>query len=420
MAPKNDPLAQGRGNSPFPANGRQKPRGGLIAVIVKELKRVFTDPRMVLTTVLLPGIMIFVIYSVIGQAVGNLSQVDEGYQTKAYAVGLPASFKPFCDQAGLAFEDISADQADGIKEGITNKELDLLVVFPDGFDASMTAALSGSPSGDVPNVQVYFNSTRIESTSAYGKVTGLLDAYKNASLPLFTVNAGNEGFDLATSEDTTGAIVSALLPFLIILLLFTGAQGIASESIAGEKERGTIATLLVTPLKRWELALGKVIGVSVVALASGLSSFIGIMAALPSMLNATGGAGTDISLNYGFADYALLLLVVLSTVLLFVSFIFILSALAKTVKEAATLVMPLMIAVALVGISGMFSQTAQEGLGFYLIPVYNSVQCLVGIFSFSTEPLHVAVAVCTNVLVAGVCVLALTKMFNSERVMFSR
>ena len=413
------PMKRPHARNPLPAKANERqPRGGLFAIMTKELKRVFTDPRMVLTIVLLPGLMVFVIYFFMGEAMSNFLRVDEDYRMKAYAVNLPTSFESLCEQAGLEFESINADEADGIKTGIVDKELDLLVVFPTGFEADIASILAGSPSGAIPDVQIYFNATRTESNSAYGLVIGLFDAYKNASLPLFTINADNEGFNLATDEDITGLIFSNLLPLLIIVFLFTGAQSIAVESIAGEKERGTFATLLITPLKRWELALGKIIGMGIVALSSGISSFIGIMLSLPRILGVE--SETAVALSYGFADYAFLLFIVLSTVLLFVGIISILSTFAKTVKEATTLVMPLMIVVMLIGVSGMFSQTAQSDLWLYLIPLYNSVQCLGGVFSFGAEPLHVAIAVCTNVLATAICVFALTKMFNSEKVMFAR
>ena len=81
---------------------------------------------------------------------------------------------------------------------------------------------------------------------------------------------------------------------------------------------------------------------------------------------------------------------------------------------------PLMIVVMLVGILGMFGGGAKEELWFYLVPLYNSVQCMIGIFSFDFQPLNVAVCVIANLAYAGVGVLALQRMFDSERLMFAR
>ena len=80
---------------------------------------------------------------------------------------------------------------------------------------------------------------------------------------------------------------------------------------------------------------------------------------------------------------------------------------------------PLMIVVMLVGVLGMFGDAKAE-VAYYLVPLYNSVQCMIGIFSFDFQPLNVAVCVIANLAYAGVGVLALQCMFDSERLMFAR
>ena len=122
---------------------------------------------------------------------------------------------------------------------------------------------------------------------------------------------------------------------------------------------------------------------------------------------------------YGITDYLWILGVILSTVLLFVSLISVLSALSKSVKEAASLVTPIMLLVMLVGVSGMFGSGTVEPV-MHLIPVYNSVQCISGIFSMSYEPVSVIITMVTNVALAGVMVAVLTKVFNSEKIMFNK
>ena len=56
----------------------------------------------------------------------------------------------------------------------------------------------------------------------------------------------------------------------------------------------------------------------------------------------------------------------------------------------------------------------------YLIPVYNSVQCISGVFSMSYEPIQILLTAVSNLAVAGLLVFALTTMFNSEKVMFKK
>jgi sodium transport system permease protein len=115
----------------------------------------------------------------------------------------------------------------------------------------------------------------------------------------------------------------------------------------------------------------------------------------------------------------MILCVILSTILVFVSLIATLSALAGSVKEASTLISPLMLVVTVIGVSGMFSGGAPS-LAFFLIPVYNSVQCISGVFSMNYEPLQIILTVVSNLIVAGLLVFTLAKMFNSEKVMFKK
>ena len=56
----------------------------------------------------------------------------------------------------------------------------------------------------------------------------------------------------------------------------------------------------------------------------------------------------------------------------------------------------------------------------YAIPLYNSVQCMIGIFSFDINLINIIVTVAANIVLTALGVLVLTKMFNSEKVMFNK
>ena len=79
-----------------------------------------------------------------------------------------------------------------------------------------------------------------------------------------------------------------------------------------------------------------------------------------------------------------------------------------------------MILVMVIGITGMFGSGAQENSLFYLIPVYNSVQCMMGVFSFEIVPLHIVLTVVSNLVYTGLGIFLLAKMFNSEKIIFSK
>ncbi len=396
-------------------------QSGLIAIIKKEFSRFFTDRRMMLTTLILPGLMIYVLYTFMGSAMGSFMSVDEDYKPSVYSTNTPASISALLKDATVETVDVTASEVDSIKQRITDQEADLLIMFPAGFEETLATRNADAAAYSSPNIEIYYNGTRIESQAAYSLVSEVLSSYKNALSPTFDINAGTGAYNLATEQDSAGMIFAMILPMVLLMFLFSGCMAIAPESIAGEKERGTIATMLVTPLGRWELALGKIISLAVIALLSGISSFIGLILSLPNLMSLGGAGGTGVdALVYGVGDYAMILGIVLATVLLFIGILSVVSAFAKSVKEAGTMITPLMIIVMLIGITGMISQDAPTDFFFYLIPVFNSVQCFIGILTFHANPLFVGITVIVNVVLTGLCVVALAKMFNNEKIMFAR
>ena len=387
-----------------------------ITVMKKELARFFGDRRLVITTLLLPGIMIYAVYSFLGSAMMKSILPEEAYVAKAYVVDMPESLREELRELKVDWQPADREQLTQMRQEIQDKQADGLVVFPVDFDQAVEnyQVQSGEPA---PNVEISYNSAETESTHFYNEVSDILEAYETSISNKLDINAGESVYyDCATSKDTTGQVFSMMMPLLLMMFLYSGCMSVAPESIAGEKERGTIATLLVTPMKRSSLALGKVFSLSIIALLAGCSSFIGTFAAMPKMM---GGelTGVDSSV-YTPMDFAMLLLIILSTVMVLVSMIALVSAFANSVKEAATTVSPFTIVVTFIGLSPMLSQGKEIPLYRYLIAVYNSVQCMNGIFSFSYQPVEILLTVIVNLCVAGVLVFGLTRAFQSEKVMF--
>ena len=389
-------------------------RNGVLTIMKKELARFFGDKRMVVS-ILMPGVLIYIMYAFMGNAMGSAFGMDEDYTPAIQAVSLPGSMEALLPQTGFSL--ITGTDEEAAREAVTNQELDLLLVFPEGFDEAVAAyeASSGAPA---PNVEVYYNSASTNSSFAYRAVVDLMDAYEAQMVNKFDVNAGGEGYDLATAEDTAGSFFAMMMPLLLMIFLYSGCAAVAPESIAGEKERGTIATMLITPIRRSDVALGKILALALISMISAASSTVGAVLALPKMMGGmTEGVSADI---YSIQDYLLLAAVIFSTVLVLVAVISILSAFAKTIKEAQTYVMPVMLVVMGLGIVGMFGGGASQELASYCIPLYNSVQCMMGVFSFTSLPLGVAVTVAVNAAVTLLGVAVLAGMFNSEKIIFAR
>lgn len=395
-------------------------KSNILTIMKKELSRFFGDKRMVITTVLMPGILIYVVYTFMGSGLMQNFTADEDYRPKVYVMNKPEELEDALHtEISAEWTELTPDaDLDAVKKEIQDKEADALLVFPKDFGA-LVEAYDVSTGEPAPNVQIFYNSARTESKHIQGSLIEFLDAYEASMANKLDINAGETEYDCATDRDVTGQIFSMMLPMLLMIFLYSGCAAVAPESIAGEKERGTVATLLVTPMKRSDLALGKVFSLSIIALLSGLSSFLGTFLSLPNLM---GGKSMEVDSSfYTASDYLLLLSIVFSSVLVLVAVISVISAMAKSIKEAGTAVSPLMIVIMFISISSMFGGgNGAKPLYQFFIPVYNSVQSMYGIFSFTYEPIQVLVTVISNLLAAGILIYILTRMFDSEKVMFSK
>ncbi len=381
----------------------------IITIVKKELARFFGDKKLFLSTVILPGLMIYLIYSFMGGGLMSQFEGKEDYVPKIAVYNMPVSLEASFTTAGIqGLNDGSTIDNDLIR--IENKEIDAVVNFPENFDQSI---MDGT---GVPLVEVYYNSTNTESNKIYNVITATLNNYESSISNVFDVNGGTAQYDLATEKDITGQIFSSMLPMLLMIFIFSGCMGVAPESIAGEKERGTMATLLATPMKRSQLAIGKIISLSIISLLTGLSSFLGTILSLPKLM---GGAMDGVgAVAYSAMDYGMLLLIVLSTILIIIAAISIISAYASSVKEASTAIMPLMIAVMFVGVSSLMIGNETPSLVTAFIPLYNCVVAMNGIFSFNYQMIYIVVTLASNLVYTFILVFILTKMFNSEKCMF--
>lgn len=389
-------------------------------IIKKEFARFFGDRSLVFTAVLMPGLLIYVIYSFMGNGMAKMEQ-GSGEPTVTYVENMPQSMAPLFDSLPIVRVDEGFDRAEVISR-LANKDVnEMLVSFPEDFDHCLFARDSGALA---PNIRIYYNSVNKTVNTTYMMITTVLNGYESSYANMFDINREDdtiEQFNQASDSDELGQILGTLFPLLIVMLIFSGCMAVAPSAIAGEKERGTIATLLVTPMKRSQLALGKIVSLSVFALLSGISSFLGIILSLPKLLQAEGeGMNFADVVSYTMTDYALLLCLILATTLIMVSLVSVVSAWAKDVKSAGTMITPFMLLVMFCGLLPMLQGDVELGLGYYLIPFYNSIQCMVSVFAFDIEMLPMVVTICSNIAYTALAVWVLTRLFNSEKVMFGK
>ena len=384
----------------------------ILTIMKKELRRFFTDTRM-LATIFLPGILIYVVYSLMGGFMADMMTTEADYQYQVYVANQPQIFAQISEtdafDINITEVDLSSSTISDITSMLKEQKIDLFVVYDADFEAKLAIS-------EQPNVAIYYNSISTSSTEVYTYYHTALSSA--ASVPLFGINTDiNTQYDMATEEDISAMMITMVMPLLLIMLLFAGCMSITTESIAGEKERGTIATLLVTPTKRSHIALGKVIALSITSLLSAVSSFLGVLFSLPKLVQ--GGVEMDISL-YGVVEYLQIFAILVSTILVFTVVLSIVSCFAKSVKEASSYATPVMILVMVCGFGNMFGGGVLSNHLLYVVPVLNSVQCITSIFSMSFDMVNFIITIVSNMVYLGVGIFVLTKMFDNEKIMFNK
>ena len=398
-------------------------KNNVLTVLKKECTRIFSDRKLFFAAVILPGLLIFVMYTFMGTFFQDIFVVDYDYRYQVHTVNLPESVAPLLAHEHLRIDISHTPEArvDYVKEQITNRETDLLVVFPENFDA-LVASFDAN-AGVIPNIQIWANFARTESHEANSIVTGILHSFHNYYLlsPRFTVNAPTHdvpygNFNLATDADMFAMVMGMIVPMMFILFIFTGCQAIAPESIAGEKERGTLGSILVTPASRRDIALGKILAVAFFSLLGALGSILGMALSMPGLM----GLDESILTFFSVTDLILLLLIAVSTTLVFVAALSVLSAYAKSVKEATAYSMPIMLIVFVGGLAGMIMGGVPDGIGFFFIPVVNSSLAITAIFSFNVDVLNILIAAVANTVIALLLTFVLAKIFSSEKIVFDK
>lgn len=387
----------------------------IFVIAKKELKRFFTDKRMIMSLIL-PGVLIFVLYSLMGNFIGDAITPADDYEYVICVENESVTLDGYLSTLGFKYKKINAPREEAEKK-LVDKEIDLYVSFSEDFDDA-GADKAGK------NVVIEYNSAKSESAKIYSALQTVYMQNSVASVDYnYAINAGVENPDMATEEDVVKMILTMFMPFILMVFLVTGSVSVASESIAGEKERGTIATLLVTPVKREYIALGKIIALTVTSLFSSLVSFVGIMASLPNLLQLERiGDVTSIDLSvYGASTFVGILGIILITVMMFTMIMSVLSTFAKSVKEATQFVTPAMIVVMLASVTSMIGGgKAVTNSALYLIPIYNCAQCLTMLFSGEFYGLCYLFTILSDVLFVVLGVVLLAKMFNNEKIMLNK
>ena len=392
----------------------------VLTIFLKELKRVFTDRRM-LISLFLPGVLIYIVYSVMGtvmsKAITSSSTKNTTFQvlyTNNYSND-PNKVKPqlitFLETAinggennnKVEAKEITLADVDSYKEQLKEGKYDLLVTYTDNFENTLADKSAGS------NINIFYNGDSNASSDLYNFASQIVGSvYTN-----YTVNLNGQVAPNVGEKDAMAMKIAAMIiPMVTISILFSTVISLCPEAIAGEKERGTLAALLLTPIKRSEFVAGKVLSLSATAIASGTVSFTGLILSLPKLMG-----GFNISISP--VDGLLLFLLVVSVLLLFVAIGVFISALANSVKEAAGYLSPIMILFMVFGMAPSLFGFNQWYLSF--IPILNVCVSINALLVGAPNLLmFFGITVASTIVYAGLLMFAVTKLFNKERVVLGQ
>ena len=314
------------------------------------------------------------------------------------------------------------DDEQKVTEEIRDGSADLWIAFPQDFLEQIEVYKTGD---EIPQIKVYYNPSEEYSQAAYeGVAGGCLEVYRQAllservgdmqSLTVFTVNSDNPDMVIQDEQKAGGKALGMMLPYFVTILLFAGAMGLGTDMVAGEKERGTMASMLVAPIKRSSIVLGKVFALMII---SGISSvvYVAVMVGfLPQMMGAYGSEGLGLSLEVGQVLMMAFLLIAIA--FLYSGIIVLISVFAKDTKEASSYIMPVYMLILILGIATMFTTQNIENW-YYAVPVFNTALALQGILTGDVSVMQYAVTLAETLILGVILITVIAKAFESEKVM---
>ena len=400
---------------------------GIKQIFGKEMARILKDKKRVFSVFLLPVLIMVVLLTIINNLAGQMQSDIEEHKAIVWMQNEPDSFETFLASAGAEYDirTIASDSDRGeAEDAILNGDADLLIEFPVDFDAM----IAGFQEGDaVPQIKTYYNPSEEYSSQAYQEISvGVLESYRQTllagrvgnpdAITVFTVNSDNDDMVIQDDEKASGQALGMMLPYFITILLFAGAMGIGTDMIAGEKERGTMASLLVAPVKRSSIVLGKVFALMVVSGISSLVYVAGMVICTPFMMDSMTGMDEALNLNLGPDQILMLGLLLVAIAFLYSAVVALISVFAKTTKEASSYIMPVYMVVLVVGLLTMF-RMGDGGPWDYYIPFYNSAIALQAILSHELTMSQYLITLVETLALGGILTVLIARAFNNEKVM---
>src|SRR6202011_3147773 len=306
------------------------------------------------------------------------------------------------------------------KDEISNKDIRAAVEIPKGFEKSLET-------GPSETVKIYFYDGEMKSSFGANRLEKFLKDYRDTvvkdrlaakNLPAsvlspFAIKQEN----VAPPEKVSGATFGSFIGYTVIILCMTGAMYPAIDLTAGEKERGTMETILSSPISRLDLVLGKFLLVFSASIAAAILSVtsMGSSFAVLSHVHLRDSGGQALQLNLGWLSVVFVFLMALPLSVLFSALLMTIALFAKSYKEAQSYLTPITFVAVIPAIASIMPGVELTPK-LALIPVLNTSLVCKEIISGTYHWNSIALIFASTCVYAAVALFLAFKTFQRESV----
>ncbi|MBB6049380.1 ABC transporter permease [Armatimonas rosea] len=388
-------------------------------IFKKEFKEIFSDSRTRFNVIASPLLITPLVLALIGTMAQKQAKDSRNESIKVGVVGMEKAPHLMDELKGankIILEPVATVEA--AEENIRKRTQKAALILPDDADERLD-------NGDSLSVPVVQDAGNEASEQAAKRVKELLTErgdllaarrLQDAGLSKQLVKPFLVGDKKISGSGGSGMqLLATFLPYILALSAIMGGMMAATDSVAGEKERGTLETLLVAPLSRRDIALGKFCTVTATALVSSLLSIVGLFWPFYIKLPMFDWMTRD-GLSLGPSAFAAILLVQLPLAVLGAGVLLALSTMARNQKEMQTMMGPIILAASVGAMLSMLVRADAE-LYWAVVPITNAGLVLKQALQGMLNPTFVGLACAMSVVYAAVAVAFAASLFKREEVL---
>jgi sodium transport system permease protein len=389
-------------------------------VFRKELKDILRDRRTIMFMIVIPMILFPMLFKVMFSVEKSQSDKEHAKRLRVAVVsqGNATRFVEMLRARG-DLKLSTTVPSDSISALIRADSLDGAFVVASAFDDSIAEMKPG-------RVDFYFKSTD-DREIVQRRLRETVDKYEHELLeqrfgrlemnPSIVDAVDLQTHNVASMEERVGKSVGGMLPYLFIIFCFIGAMYPAIDLGAGEKERGTMETLLTAPVNRFHILLGKFGVVVLSGLVSAAASITGLYVAIKQSSTIPPEFMKIIMHILGWHTILMLLSLLLPLTIFFAGILLSLSLTARSFREAQTMISPLNIAVIMPAAIGLIPGVTMS-YKTALIPVLNVSLATKEIIAGTIQTPHLVVVYASLVTLAMLSLWGSAWWFRRESTIF--